>query len=32
MLRLLERLDLDWDRQTDPDLGPTIVRLTAPVT
>lgn len=32
MLRLLESLDLDWVRQTDPELGPTIVRLTAPLT
>ncbi len=29
MMRLLERLDLDWHRDTDPDLGPTIVRMTA---
>lgn len=32
MIRLLERMDLDWTRSADPDLGPTIVRLTAPLT
>lgn len=32
MVRLLERLDLDWDRGVDPDLGPTIVRMSAPLT
>lgn len=31
MLRLLERLDLDWERHTDPELGPTIVRMIAPL-
>ena len=31
MVRLLERLDLDWTRGTDPDLGASIVRLTAPL-
>lgn len=31
MIRLLERLDLDWTRSTDPDLGPSIVRMTAPL-
>jgi L-amino acid N-acyltransferase YncA/AcrR family transcriptional regulator len=31
MVRLLERLDLDWTRSTDPDLGASIVRLTAPL-
>ena len=31
MVRLLERLDLDWTRDTDPDLGASIVRLTAPL-
>ena len=31
MTALLERMDLDWERSTDPDLGPTIVRLTAPL-
>jgi GNAT superfamily N-acetyltransferase/AcrR family transcriptional regulator len=29
MTRLLERLDLEWIRSTDPDLGPTIVKMTA---
>lgn len=32
MVRLLERMDLDWMRSADPDLGPTIVRMTAPLT
>lgn len=32
MVRLLERMDLDWTRSADPELGPTIVRMTAPVT
>jgi RimJ/RimL family protein N-acetyltransferase/AcrR family transcriptional regulator len=32
MVQLLERLDLGWAKQTDPDLGPTIVRMTAPLT
>lgn len=32
MVRLLERMDLDWTRSSDPDLGPTIVRMTAPIT
>jgi len=32
MVRLLERMDLDWTRASDPDLGPTIVRMTAPLT
>ncbi len=32
MVRLLERMDLDWTRSSDPDLGPTIVRMTAPLT
>ena len=31
MVRLLERLDLQWIRSTDPDLGPTIVRMSAPL-
>ncbi|MGA0945947.1 MAG: GNAT family N-acetyltransferase, partial [Candidatus Nanopelagicales bacterium] len=31
MVRLLERLDLDWTRDTDPELGHTIVRMTAPL-
>ena len=31
MVRLLERLDLEWTRSTDPDLGASIVRLTAPL-
>lgn len=31
MVRLLERMELDWTRDTDPELGPTIVRLTAPL-
>ncbi|MGA0009638.1 MAG: GNAT family N-acetyltransferase [Candidatus Nanopelagicales bacterium] len=31
MLKLLESLDLNWVRQADADLGPTIVRLTAPL-
>ncbi|MEK9736152.1 MAG: GNAT family N-acetyltransferase, partial [Candidatus Nanopelagicales bacterium] len=29
MIRLLERLDLTWSKQTDPDLGPGVVRLSA---
>jgi RimJ/RimL family protein N-acetyltransferase len=32
MVQLLERMDLDWSHSTDPDLGPTIVRLAAPLT
>jgi GNAT superfamily N-acetyltransferase len=32
MVRLLERMDLEWTRAADPDLGPTIVRMTAPLT
>lgn len=32
MIRLLDRLDLDWTKGADPDLGPTIVRMTAPLT
>ena len=32
MVRLLERLGLDWAKDADPDLGPTIVRMTAPLT
>jgi GNAT superfamily N-acetyltransferase len=31
MVQLLERLDLPWTRSTDPDLGPTIVRMSAPI-
>ncbi len=32
MTALLERMDLDWERSTDPELGPTIVRMTADLT
>ena len=32
MMRLLERLDVEWTRDTDPDLGPTIVRMSAQLT
>jgi GNAT superfamily N-acetyltransferase len=32
MVRLLERMDLEWTRASDPELGPTIVRMTAPLT
>lgn len=32
MARLLERLDLDWSREADPELGPTVVRMIAPLT
>ena len=32
MLALLERLPLTWTRETDPDLGGSIVRLRAPLT
>ena len=32
MVRLLERLDLEWTKAADPELGPTIVRMTAPLT
>jgi GNAT superfamily N-acetyltransferase len=32
MVRLLERMDLQWTRAADPELGPTIVRMTAPLT
>jgi hypothetical protein len=32
MVRLLERMDLEWTRAADPELGPTIVRMTAPLT
>ena len=32
MIRLLDRLDLEWTKAADPDLGATIVRLTAPLT
>jgi L-amino acid N-acyltransferase YncA/AcrR family transcriptional regulator len=31
MVEILERMDLDWLRSTDPDLGPTIIKLTAPL-
>ena len=31
MLRLLERMDLDWTRSEDLDLGSTVVRLSAPL-
>ena len=31
MIRLLERLDLDWTRSTDPELGTGVVRMTAPL-
>jgi hypothetical protein len=31
MVRLLERMDLNWERGADPELGPSIVRLTAPL-
>ena len=29
MIRLLDRLDLEWTKEADPDLGPTIIRMTA---
>lgn len=32
MTRLLERLDLDWSHEADPELGPTVVRMIAPLT
>jgi len=31
MVRLLDRMDLDWSHAADPELGPTIVRMTAPL-
>ncbi|MGI9197007.1 MAG: GNAT family N-acetyltransferase, partial [Candidatus Nanopelagicales bacterium] len=31
MVKLLERLPLQWTREEDPDLGPSIVRLRAPL-
>lgn len=31
MVRLLERLGVEWTKEADPDLGATIVRLTAPL-
>jgi len=31
MVRLLERLGVGWTKEADPDLGATIVRLTAPL-
>jgi len=31
MIRLLDRLGLAWERSTDPELGPGIVRMTAPL-
>ena len=31
MQRLLEQLDLTWTRESDAELGPTIVRMTAPL-
>jgi RimJ/RimL family protein N-acetyltransferase len=32
MVRLLDRMGLDWSKEADPELGPTIVRMTAPLT
>ena len=32
MVQLLERLPLQWTREEDPELGPSIVRLRAPLT
>ncbi len=31
MVRLLERMDLEWTRSTDPDLGTSVVKLSAPL-